>query len=153
MIKDYNKKEAVMTVLMTPEHSNFGGNIHGGYILQLLDQIAYCTAARYTNSYCVTLSVDSVLFKKPVKVGNLVSLYGRVNYVGNTSLEIGIRVIAENIETGEVVHANTSYFTMVCLDENRKPKKVEKLVIETEDEKRRFEEAELRKADRLKYRD
>lgn len=150
-IGSFNKKEAVMTVLMKPEHTNFGGDIHGGYLLCLLDQIAYCVAARYTSSCCVTLSVDRVLFKQPVKVGNLVSFYGKVNYVGNTSLEVGIKVMAEDIKTGERRHVNTSYFTMVAIDDNGKPRKITPITLDDDIEKRRYKAAEARKAERLKY--
>jgi acyl-CoA hydrolase len=117
------------TELMIPSYANFGGKIHGGILLSLMDKIAYACASRHAGYYCVTVSVDEVEFKAPVEVGDLVSLVASVNYVGNTSLVIGIRVTAENVKSREVRHTNTSYFTMVAKDEQNKPIKVPGLVL------------------------
>lgn len=106
-----------MTLLMTPDMANFTGNVHGGAILKLLDQVAYACASRYAGRYVVTLSVDQVTFREPIHVGELVTVLASVNYTGNSSLEIGIKVIAENIRTHVARHANRCYFTMVAMDE------------------------------------
>lgn len=141
-----------MTEIMTPNMTNFTGNVHGGYLLGLLDKVAYACAAKYSGSPCVTLSVDRVFFKEPIHVGELVTCYACVNYVGKSSMEIGIKVIAENIRTREKRHTNTCYFTMVAIDEKtRKPTAVPALVLETEIDKRRFEEAKLRRELRLAF--
>jgi acyl-CoA hydrolase len=138
--------QLAMTLLMTPDMANFMGNVHGGTILKLLDQVAYACASRYSGAYVVTLSVDQVTFREPIHVGELVTFLASVNYTGNTSLEIGIKVIAENIRTHVPRHANRCYFTMVALDEAGKPTAVPPLTPSTPNERRRFEEAKLRKA-------
>lgn len=99
-----------MTVLMTPDMANFAGNVHGGTVLRFLDQVAYACASRYSGCYVVTLSVDQVTFREPIHVGELVSFLATVNYVGTSSMEIGIKVVAENIQTQTVRHANSCFF-------------------------------------------
>ena len=144
------KLSVVMTEIMAPEMANFHGNVHGGHILKLLDRVAYVCASRYSGKYIVTLSVDQVIFKEPIHVGELVLFYASVNFVGTTSMEIGIKVIAENLFTGQRRHTNTSYFTMVGLDERGKPTKIPPLSLQNELQKRRHEEAIIRKEARLK---
>jgi uncharacterized protein (TIGR00369 family) len=121
-----------------PSHTNFSGKIHGGYLLSLLDQIAFACASKYSGNYCVTASVDTVDFLNPIEVGELVTLKASVNYVGNSSMIIGIRVEAENIQTGKVKHCNSSYFTMVAKDEEGKNTKVPGLLLSNYEEVRRF---------------
>jgi uncharacterized protein (TIGR00369 family) len=133
--------KVTFTELMLPSHSNFSGKIHGGYLLQLMDQIAFACGSKYSGSYCVTASVDTVNFLNPVEIGELVTLKASVNYVGTTSMVIGIRVISENIRTGNVKHCNSSYFTMVAKDENGNPTKVPHLEIKNHEEIRRFFDA------------
>ena len=140
-----DRRTITMSEMMTPEKANFAGNIHGGHLLQLLDKVAYACAARYSGSYVVTLSVDQVLFKKPIHLGELITCYANINYVGRTSMEVGIKVVAENLETGETRHTNSCYFTMVALDKNHKPIAIKPLVIRNELDQRRQEEAKLRK--------
>jgi uncharacterized protein (TIGR00369 family) len=123
---------------MLPSHTNFSGKIHGGYLLSLLDQIAFACASKYSGNYCVTASVDTVDFLNPIEVGELVTLKASVNYVGNSSMIIGIRVEAENIQTGKVKHCNSSYFTMVAKDEEGKNTKVPGLLLSNYEEVRRF---------------
>jgi acyl-CoA hydrolase len=137
--------QLTMTVLMTPDTANFAGNVHGGTILKLLDQVAYACAGRYAGRYVVTLSVDQVMFRQAVHVGDLVTFLASVNYVGSSSMEVGIKVLAENIRTQEVRHVNSCFFTMVAVDDDRKPAAVAPLQPLSEDEKRRFEAARLRK--------
>src|SRR6201985_3326757 len=109
--------ETTITELMIPSYSNFGGKIHGGILLSLMDKVAYVCSAKHAGNYCVTASIDTVEFLQPVEVGELVSLMASVHYVGKTSLTVGIRVISENIKTNVIKHTNTSYFTMVAKDE------------------------------------
>ena len=137
--------ELSMTVLMTPDMANFSGNVHGGTILKLLDQVAYACASRYAGRYVVTLSVDQVMFREPIHVGELVTFLASVNYTGKSSMEIGIKVLAENIQTQSVRHANSCFFTMVAVDDERKPAAVPPLRPFTPDEKRRHAAAEVRK--------
>jgi uncharacterized protein (TIGR00369 family) len=134
-----------LTELMIPSYANFGGKIHGGILLSLMDKVAYTCAAKHAGNYCVTVTVDGVNFLQPVEVGELVSLMASVNYVGRTSLLVGIKVIAENIKTGTLKHTNTSYFTMVAKDESGKPTPVPGLELQTKEEIRRFLEAIQRK--------
>ena len=130
-----------ITELMIPAYANFGGKIHGGILLSLMDKVAYACSAKHAGNYCVTVTVDGVHFLKPVEVGELVSLMASVNYVGKTSLMVGIKVIAENVKTGLVKHTNTSYFTMVAKDESEKPTPVPGLTLENQEDVRRFLEA------------
>ncbi|KAA9339986.1 acyl-CoA thioesterase [Adhaeribacter soli] len=130
-----------ITELMIPAYANFGGKIHGGILLSLMDKVAYACSAKHAGNYCVTVTVDGVHFLQPVEVGELVSLMASVNYVGNTSLMVGIKVIAENVKTGQVKHTNTSYFTMVAKDDSGKPTPVPGLLLENQEDVRRFLEA------------
>jgi uncharacterized protein (TIGR00369 family) len=124
--------------LMLPSHTNFSGKIHGGYILSLLDQIAFACASKFSGNYCVTASVDTVNFLKPIEVGELVTMKASVNYVGKSSMIIGIRVEAENIQTGVIKHCNSSYFTMVAKDKEGNSVPVPGLIISNLKEVRRF---------------
>lgn len=143
-----------LTELMIPSYANFGGKIHGGVILALMDKVAYVCAAKHADAYCVTASIDTVNFLQPVEVGELVSLLASVNYVGKSSMVIGIKVISENIKTHQVKHTNTSYFTMVAIDgDTHKTVTVPGLVLETSEESRRFYEAMRRKELKKKYQD
>ncbi len=127
-----------LSELMLPSHSNFSGKIHGGYLLKLMDQIAFACASKYSGCYCVTASVDTVDFLNPVEIGELVTLKASVNYVGRTSMVVGIRVISEHIQTGVKKHCNSSYFTMVAKDEMGNNVKVPKLILSNMEEVRRF---------------
>ena len=130
---------------MTPDMANFTGHVHGGSLLKLLDQVAYACAAKYSKSYVVTASLDQVFFKEHVNVGELVTFHANVNYVGRTSMEIGVKVVAENLRTDEKRHTNSCYFTMVAVDEHGQPVEVPKLELNTEVEKKLFQAAEMRK--------
>lgn len=151
--KPVSHSDTTLTELMIPAYANFGGNIHGGILLSLMDKVAYACAAKHAGGYCVTVTVDNVVFKEPVRVGDLVSLSGRVNYVGRTSLVVGIRVVAEDIVSGKRRHTNTSYFTMVAKDSDGHPRPVPPLVLETNQDARRFLEAMRRKELREAYAD
>ena len=137
--------QLTMTVLMTPDTANFAGNVHGGTILRLLDQVAYACGSRYAGRYVVTLSVDQVMFRQPVHVGDLVTFLASVNLTGTSSMEVGIKVIAENITTQERRHVNSCFFTMVAVDDDRKPAPVPPLRPFTPDERRRHAAAAVRK--------
>lgn len=149
MGKQKKQRELSMTVLMTPDMANFSGNVHGGVILKYLDQVAYACASRYAGTYVVTLSVDQVLFKESIHIGELVTFLSHVNYVGRTSMEVGIRVEAENIQTRAVRHTNSCYFTMVALDEKGKPVALPELENNTELQKDQYEKAKVRRSIRL----
>src|SRR6187549_2246820 len=101
------KHELTMTVLMTPDMANFSGNVHGGILLKLLDQVAYACASRYAGRYAVTVSVDQVMFRESIRVGELITFLAGVNHTGNSSMEIGIKVLAQNIRTQQVRHVNS----------------------------------------------
>jgi uncharacterized protein (TIGR00369 family) len=137
--------QTTITELMIPSYANFGGKIHGGILLSLMDKAAYACASKHSQGYCVTVSVDTVDFLQPIEVGELVALIASVHYVGNSSMVIGIKVIAENVHTSTVRHTNTSYFTMVSKDEKDQIKKVPGLVLETKEEVKNFLDAMKRK--------
>ena len=139
--KPVSASQVTITELMIPSYSNFGGKIHGGIILSLIDKVAYAAAARHSGGYCVTLSVDKVVFWKPVEVGQLVSLRASVNYVGNSSLIVGVKVTSENVRTGEEHHTNSCYLTMVSVDDAGNPSPVPGLIIENATQARRWHQA------------
>lgn len=138
MYKHSKESQVSITQLMLPSHSNFSGKIHGGHILNLMDQIAFACASKHSNHYCVTASVNKVDFLNPIEVGELVTLKASVNYTGRTSMVIGLRIESENILTGEVKHCNSSYFTMVAKDDHGKNAPVPGLILDTEQRVRRF---------------
>lgn len=151
--KPVRLSQTTITELMIPAYANFGGKIHGGIILSLMDKVAYAAASKHAGTYCVTVSVDRVDFLQPVEVGELVSLHASVNYVGKTSMIIGIRVEALNVKTSVIKHTNSSYFTMVAKGEDDKPTEVPALVLESEEEVKRFIEAMKMKEIRGKVKD
>ena len=143
--------ETTITELMIPSYANFGGKVHGGILLSLMDKVAYVTATKHCSSYCVTVAVDGVEFLNPVEVGDLIHLKSSVNYVGNTSLIVGIRVESLNPKTGIQKHTNSCYFTMAAKDESGNLTKVPGLLIESEIQLRRFcEGMELKKISKQK---
>lgn len=144
MFKHAKESRLSITELMLPSHSNFSGKIHGGHILNLMDQIAFACASKHSRNYCVTASVNRVDFLNPIEVGELVTLKASVNYTGRTSMVIGLRVESENIQTGKVKHCNSSYFTMVAKDDNGKNVPVPGLILDTEQSIRRFARSVVR---------
>lgn len=141
MIKKFKSIEAsqlTITELMLPSHSNFSGKIHGGHILNLMDQIAFACASKHSSNYCVTASVNKVDFLNPIDVGELLTLKASINYTGRTSMVVGLRVESENIRTGKTKHCNSSYFTMVAKDENGKSTPIPGIILTTKDEIRRY---------------
>ena len=146
-----NYSRTTITELMIPSYANFGGKIHGGILLSLMDKVAYACATKHAGAYVVTVSVDNVEFRQPVEVGELVSLHASVNYVGNSSLIVGIKVVAENIKTATVKHTNTSYFTMVAKEDDGKLATIPPLILEDDTDIRRFLEAMKRKEIKASY--
>ena len=150
--KSARESRLSITQLMLPSHSNFGGKIHGGHILSLMDQIAFACASKHSQHYCVTASVNKVDFMNPIEVGELVTLRASINYTGKTSMVVGVRVESENITTGAKKHCNSSYFTMVAKDEDGNNVRVPGLIIENQQGVRRFSRSIRRKEQAIKRR-
>ena len=138
VFKKPEDSEIILTELMLPSHSNFSGKIHGGFILSLMDKAAFASASKFSGQYCVTASVNRVDFLNPIEVGELVTMRAKVNYVGHSSMVVGIRVESQNIRTGLVKHCNSSYFSMVAKDETGKTVQVPGLVLSNLNDMRRF---------------
>jgi len=134
---------------MAPDTANFFGIVHGGAILKLLDQVVFASASRCAGRYVVTLSVDQLLFKRPNHVGELVTFLASVNSAGSSSMEVGIKVIAEDILAKSVGHANSCFFTMVAVDESRKPVRIAPMAPQTPEEQGRNRAANVRRATRV----
>ncbi len=132
-----------------PADANPLGAVHGGVIMKLVDEAGGLAAIRFARKPAVTLAVDSMTFHSPVRVGNVLTMRASVNWVGRSSIEVGVRVEAENPVTGEITHTNTAYLVFVALGDNGKPASVPPLILETEEEKRHWEEGETRQATRL----
>ncbi len=143
------ESEAVLTELMMPHHANIMGNVFGGHILALVDRVAAVAAIRHAHRECVTVSVDKVDSREPIHVRDLVTAMARVNFAGRTSMEVGVKVLAEDVLTGDKRHTNSCYVTYVALDENGRPTEVAPIVPETADEKRRYDRAAKRRATRV----
>lgn len=143
--KKVRDSKTEMSQLMLPQHANFAGTVYGGTILSIADGVAYVCASRHAGPNCVTVSVDRVDFHEPIRIGELVTFKASVNFVGRTSMEIGIKIFAENLKTGVKRHTNSCYFTMVSLDEKAKPMAAPRLLPETDEEKRRYREGEKRR--------
>lgn len=138
-------KSLTMTILMTPDMANFSGHVHGGSLLKLLDQVAYACAVKYCKSYVVTVTLDQVFFKQKVKVGELVTFYANVNYVGRSSMEVGIKAVAEDLRSDEKRLTTSCYFTMVAVDDKGQTIKVPELKLTTEVEKQLYAAGAQRK--------
>lgn len=150
--KHVKDSQVTLSQLMLPHHANPMGNIHGGEIMKLADEAAALCAIRHAQHQVVTVAIDSMTFYSPVQVGELVTLSASLNWVGNTSMEVGVRVVAENPITGECTHTNTAFVVFVALDDAGKPITVPPLLVETEEEKRRWAEGEIRRQRRLERR-
>ena len=143
--KHCTESQVTFSELMLPSHSNFGGKIHGGYILNLMDQIAFACASKHSGHYCVTASIGSVDFLNPIEIGELVTMKASINYVGRSSMAVGIRVDSENIQTGKVKHCNSSFFTMVAkAKDGNISKDVPGLILQSSTDVRRFLESIIR---------
>jgi acyl-CoA hydrolase len=139
--KKVKDSQTTITELMIPSYANFGGKVHGGILLSIMDKVAYVCASKHSGAYCVTVSVDGVEFKEPVDVGDLISMAASVNYVGNSSMIIGIRVTSLKPKTGVEKHTNSCYFTMVAKDEDGNLVQVPELILENQNEVRRFHDS------------
>jgi uncharacterized protein (TIGR00369 family) len=149
--REVSYSKTTLNELMVPAYANFGGKIHGGILLSLMDKIAYACASKHAGNYCVTVAVENVEFLEPVEVGEMVNMFASVNYVGQSSMVVGIKVIAEDFRLGTVKHTNTSYFTMVAKDDQGQPTRVPGLILETKEEVKRFLEAIKRKELKATY--
>jgi len=151
--KTVNESSVIMTQVMTPQDVNLAGNVHGGVIMRLVDTAGGLVAVRHTRANVVTASIDRLDFHHPVFAGDLVTLRASLNLVGRTSMEVGVNVQAENPKTGEVNHTASAYLTYVALDESRKPMEVPPLILETEEQRRRNREAQVRREDKFHKRE
>jgi uncharacterized protein (TIGR00369 family) len=142
-----------LSQLMQLQHANLSGNVHGGWIMKLVDEAGALAAMRHSQSRVVTIAIDQMQFYKPIRIGDLVTLESEVTYVGNTSMETRVSVKAEKPITGERTYTNTAYLVYVALDENDKPTPVPRLIPETEVEKKRMEEGHRRQMRRLSQRE
>lgn len=138
VFKTTEQSQITLSELMLPSHSNFSGKIHGGHILNLMDQVAFACASKHCGHYCVTASVNRVDFLHPVEVGEILTLRASVNYTGKTSMVVGVRVESENIQTGTIQHCNSSYFTMVAKDKTGANVSVSGLILRGKEDIRRF---------------
>lgn len=138
-----------MSELMMPQHANIMGNVFGGVILALVDRVAAVCAIRHARRQCVTVSVDKVDFREPIHVGELITAFARVNFAGKTSMEVGVKIMAENVLTGEKRHTNSCYVTYVALDDNGRPTEVPPIMPESAEERRRYDRAAKRRATRV----
>ncbi len=150
--KRIRESQTAISQLMQLTDANPVGNVQGGIIMRLVDEAGGICAARHAGRPVVTVAIDSMAFYSPIYVGNLVTLRASLNYVGTTSMEVGVRVEAEDVLTGEVTHTNSAYLVYVALDEHAQPVKVPPLVADTAEEERRMEEGKQRQRDRLRHR-
>ena len=150
MRKKVRESVATLSQVMMPHHASHYGSVHGGVIMQLVDEVAYVAASRHARRNVVTASIDSFNFENPVRAGDVVSLRAELTFVGKTSMEIEVHVDTEKVKTGEVLPVAAAYLTMVALDEKGKPTPVPQLVLETEEERKKYEEAKVRREKRLK---
>src|SRR5438105_3028177 len=145
------ESQATMSELMMPNMANNMGNVFGGVILSLVDRAAAVAATRHARKPCVTVSVDQVDFREPIYLGELVTARASVNYTGHTSMEVGVRIEAENLLTGQRRHTNSCYVTYVAVDEHGRPTPVPPVLPESDEEKRRFKAAEKRRQRRQEH--
>uniref|UniRef100_A0A832G8M4 Acyl-CoA thioesterase n=1 Tax=Ignavibacterium album TaxID=591197 RepID=A0A832G8M4_9BACT len=150
--KKVSDSQIIMTELVLPNHTNQLGNLLGGQLMHWIDICAALSAAKHSNRVCVTASVDRIDFHHPIRLGDAVTLVASVNRVFRTSMEVGVKVYAQNFREGTKIHTNTAYLTFVAVDNEGKPVPAAEAVPETEDEKRRYEEALIRRETRLKNR-
>ena len=138
-----------LSQLMHPEHANLLGNVHGGWIMKLVDEAGALACMRHAQKKVVTVAIDSMTFRQPIRIGDLIILNAEVTYTGKTSMEVEVQVLAENPVTGEQIHTNTAYLVYVALDDEGRPTSVPALVTETEEEKARMAQAQKRQAYRI----
>lgn len=147
--KSVSDSSVITAQMMIPQDANPAGNVHGGVVVKIIDEAAGVVAARHARTNVVTASIDRMDFHHPIFVGDLLFFKASLNYVGRTSMEIGVRVEAENLMTGDVRHAASAYLTFVALDRQGHPSSVPPLVLETDEDRRRNREAKARRDTRL----
>jgi acyl-CoA hydrolase len=147
--KSSNASEVTLSQQMMPSDANPLGNVHGGYIMKLVDEAGGLAAMRHARRPVVTVAMDSITFLSPVRVGHVLTLRARVNWIGNSSIEVGVRVEAENPVTGEITHTNSAFAVFVAMDDNGRPVSVPPLILETDEDHRRWTEGEERQQMRL----
>jgi uncharacterized protein (TIGR00369 family) len=148
--KRVRESSILMAQVMNPQDANPAGNVHGGFIMKLIDTAAGAAAIKHSRSNCVSASVDRLDFHNPVFIGDLVTLRASVTYTGKSSMEVGVRVESQNLMTGQTRHTVSAYMTLVALDKGGKPTAVPPLILETPDEQRRNREAQARREARLR---
>lgn len=148
-LKTSGASRVTLSQLMQPEHANNHGNVHGGWIMKLVDEAGALACMRHAQRRVVTVAVDSFVFREPIKIGDLVILTAEVTYTGRTSMEAEVQVIAENPITGERTHTNTAYLVYVGLDDANQPTSVPQLILETDNDKARYEQAKIRQQRRI----
>ena len=149
--KSSTQSRVMLHHLMTPEHANALGNVHGGVIMRLVDECGAISAMRHAHRPCVTIAIDSMTFREPVHVGALLMCEARVSYVGRTSIETSVRVHSENPITGQTTHTNSAYVVYVALDENGRPAVVPELALETDEDRELFAEGRARQQHRIAH--
>jgi len=147
--KKVSESRVIIAQAMNPENANPAGNVHGGDIMKLIDTAGGVAAARHARAHVVTASIDRLDFHHPVFIGDVLTLKASVNYVGKTSMEVGVRVEAENLLTGETRHTGSAYLTFVALDANKRPRQLPPLILDTDEDRHRNAEAEERRQMRL----
>jgi len=147
--KTTSVSRVTISQLMHPEHANLLGNVHGGWIMKLVDEAGALACMRHAQKKVVTVAIDSMTFRQPIKIGDLVILNAEVTYTGHTSMEAEVHVVAENPITGEQTHTNTAYLVYVALDNEGHPTTVPALILETHEERARMEQAKKRQAHRI----
>ena len=150
--KRIRDSQATLSQLMHLADANPLGNIHGGAVMRLVDEVGGVCAARHVGRPVVTVAIDSMSFHSPIFVGNLVTVRASLNYVGRTSMEVGVRVEAEDVLTGACTHTNSAYLVYVAKDENGEPVEAPPLLAETPEEERRMAEGKLRQEERVRRR-
>jgi len=147
--KTMRASRVTLSQLMHLEHANLLGNVHGGWIMKLVDEAGALACMRHAQKKVVTVAIDSMTFRQPIKIGDLIILNAEVTYTGRTSMEVEVQVLAENPISGERTHTNTAYLVYVALDDEGSPTSVPPLKAETDDEKRKMEQAKERQERRL----
>ncbi|MRR32131.1 acyl-CoA thioesterase [bacterium] len=150
--KPISASKIQLAQMMQPEHANSQGNVHGGWIMKLADEAGALASTRHAGHRTVTVAMDRMVFRQPIRIGDLVILEAEITYAGRTSMEVEVQVVAENPVTGERIHTNTAYLVYVAIDDDGRPTQIPPLLAETDAEKKRMAEAEQRQQDRLRNR-
>ena len=147
--KPVSNTRSTISVVALPRDSNHYGVVYGGTVMGLVDQAAYCAAIRHARCAVVTVCVEELTLLRAIHIGDVITVKASVNYVGNTSMIVGVRIETEKMVTGVIEHVGSAYLTMVGIDQDGKPTQIPKLILEDDNDKRRFEEAKMRKLKQL----